>query len=74
MNKRTELNWQPDKLLSTRFGLMDPHEGKSVKPPKYFKHEHQKTETNFEKKETLQQMPGSSMAFDDGDKFFKNIQ
>ena len=37
MNKRQIVDWQPDKLLLTRFGLPDPHEDKKFRPPKFFK-------------------------------------
>ena len=41
----------------------------------YFKNmEQKKDHTEFEKKETLGQMPGSSLAFDDGNNYFKQIQ
>ena len=68
------MDWQPAHLLLTRFGLSDPHENRKVKPPMYFKNmESKKSHTDFEKKETLSQMPGSLMAFDDGNDYFKSV-
>ncbi len=79
LNRREERDWQPAHLLLTRCGLKDPHADKQVKPPMYFKgHEMRKGYTEFEKKETLNQMPGSSMANEaeeiDGNSFFNKIQ
>lgn len=63
LNRREEREWQPAHLLLTRCGLQDPHADKKVKPPMYFKgHEVRKGYTEFEKRETLNQMPVSSMA------------
>lgn len=79
VNRREERDWQPAHLLLARCGIKDPHEQKKVKPPMYFKGmESKKGYTEFEKRETLNQMPGSSMSnapqFEDGNKFFKEIQ
>jgi len=59
--------------------LKDPHADKKVKPPMYFKgHEIRKGYTEFDKRDTLNQMPGSSMANEveetNGNKFFEEIQ
>lgn len=63
LNRREEREWQPAHLLLTRCGLQDPHADKKVKPPMYFKgNEVRKGYTEFEKRETLNQMPVSSMA------------
>ena len=63
LNRREEREWQPAHLLLTRCGLQDPHAYKKVKPPMYFKgNEVRKGYTEFEKRETLNQMPVSSMA------------
>lgn len=78
MKRREEVDWQPAHLLLNRFGLRDPHENRKVKPPMYFKPSASKKEgVEFETKETMQQMPGSTMAYGEdasGDEFFKKIQ
>eukprot|EP00347_Sterkiella_histriomuscorum_P003294 403364837 len=81
INKREEQNWQPAPLLLTRFGLLDPHESKKIKPPMFFKNlrQEQKQQVTFDSKgETLLNIPGSSMANEqpniDGDEYFRNIQ
>jgi hypothetical protein len=63
LNRRETRDWQPAHLLLLRCGIRDPHEKKKIKPPMYFKNmEVKKGYTEFEKKDTLNQMPGSAMA------------
>jgi hypothetical protein len=63
-------------LLLTRCAIRDPHKDKKVKPPMFFRNhvEVGKGYTEFEKKDTLNQMATSTtsaMTMDeDGNKFF----
>ncbi|TNV81789.1 hypothetical protein FGO68_gene12465 [Halteria grandinella] len=77
LNRREERDWQPAHLLLLRCALRDPHEQRKVKPPMYFKSKEQKKGyTEFDSRETLNQMPMSVMAnaFEDGNTYFKDIQ
>ena len=63
IRRREERDWQPAELLLTRCGIRDPHQDKKVKPPMYFRNHAenmQKGYTEFEKKDTLNQMAAST--------------